>query len=413
MPVAANNQKPGQKSRPVFRLVPPWFIEYGFYASIVYGIIGPFVGLQIDRLGIVFLAGLAFLCFLGYRERALDFFKLLVFPIGLGISYILIQYMYHGLSILNVEYVKAFLPWMFTLIVVQALSFRPGFLHRYAKLALILGVFFLPFLRVQEYGEDMTRAALKGGFGILSGANGLAEWFGFCVVYFFVFGVVSQRQKIRLVSWIIATGCLFIVTLTVSRGALIASVVGIVLASREFLKRGFLPIMLLVMLVGIAYGTGVFDQAISFYTMRAVEESGRGFVWPRAFELFLTSPLTGVGASNVKIFVPGVASIMTPHNTFLFLAVAGGVVPLIFYMAYWIQAIMAAALKPRNGLADPSAFALPLVIFSLLNCLLGNLTFMNPYVIVSVATALVSHMRNPLVFPRVPYSRQKKKVDSR
>jgi O-antigen ligase len=390
--VAVRNQKLGPQNRSGIRLVTPWFIEYGFYAFLVYGAIGPFVGVQIDRLGIVFLAGLAFLCFLGYGERARDFFKLLVFPIGLGFSYIFIQYMYHDISFMNHEYVKPFIPWMFTLLVVQALSFRRGFLHRYAVLVLMIGVALLPFLRISAAGEEIARASIGGGLG---GANGLGNWFGFCAVYFFVFGVVSRRQKIRLASWMITTGCLFIVTLTVSRGALIAAVIAIVLASREFLKRGFLPVMLLVILGGIAYVMGVFDQAIISYSVRATEETGRSFVWPRAFEMFLDSPLTGVGASQVKIFMPRIAMVLTPHNTFLFLAVAGGIVPLIFYTAYWIQAILSAALKPRNGIADHTSFALPLVIFSILISLLGNLTFMKHYVIVSIAIALVSHRRTP------------------
>ena len=109
MGVAIQNQKPGQKKKSAIRLVPPWYLEYGYYGILVYALLGPVLGLAIDRLGIVLLAGLASLSLLYFRERPVDYFRFLVFPVGLGISYLIIQMMYHGLSIQQ-EYVKNFHP---------------------------------------------------------------------------------------------------------------------------------------------------------------------------------------------------------------------------------------------------------------------------------------------------------------
>lgn len=386
MSVAVQPRKPGRKNRPAVRLMTPRFIEYGFYVSLVYGIMGPLLGLQIDRLGIVFLAGLACLCFLGFRERPVEFFRTLAFPMGLGISYLIIQLMYHGLSI-SAGYVKPFIPWLFTLIVVQALSFRAGFFHRFVIFALLLGGMLLFFLDFRASGDEVIRVGLDRDLGGLSNPNAFASWFGFCTVYFFVFGIVAKRQKVRITSWIIATSCLFVVTLTVSRGALFATIIGIVLGSREFLKRGFIPLLLLCILAWIAYGVGVFDQTISYYMTRATEKTGRFLVWPRAFEAFMNSPLTGVGANAMQIFLPEKAKVVTPHNSFLFIAMASGIFPLIFYAAYWIQATWG-VIKELPGKTDTAAFLLPLVGYAFLSCLTSNMNFMESWVIVTLVASV-------------------------
>ena len=399
MEVAVKPKKFGQNKTPTIRYVTPWYVEYGFYASLAYGLMGPVVGVEIDRLGIVILALLACFCFLSIGERPVDFYKTLILPIGLGLSYLIIQTMYHGISIQQ-DYVKMFIPWILTLIVVQALSFRRGFLHRFVIFALLLGGFMLFFIDIKEYGtEGITRLALEKGAG-LSNSNALADWFGFCAVYMYMYGVVAERQEIRLVSWILATGCLLVVTLTVSRGALLAIIIAIVLGSREILKRGFLPLLILFLLVWIAYGVGLFDQALTFYTMRATEESGRLLVWPRAFESFLNAPLTGVGANNVNIFVPEAAKYVTPHNGILFLAMASGLFPLLFYLAYWVQAGWAALCAPI-GKIKTAPFYLPLVAYAFLICLASNSAFMNSWVVVTLAAAMTSYIQTQSPPPRI------------
>lgn len=403
MSVAVQPQKRSQKNRTVIRLVPPWFIEGGFYAVVLYDfVLAPILGLEIERLGIVILAGLASLCFLGMRERPGDFFETLVFPVGLGISYIIIQYMYFGESLLA-EYVKPFISWIFTLIVVQALSFRRGFLHRYAIFALILGIVVLPFLEFQAHGITLIRASLKPGMGQWSSANAMGEWFGFCTVYFYLFGVASLRQKTRLAGWVTAMGCLFVLTLTVSRTTLFATFIAIILGSREFLKRGFLPLLFFVMLAGIAYGTGIFDQAINLYIMRGTEETGRGYIWPRVMESIINSPLVGVGASDTKVFLPEANKYGTPHNTFLFIAMASGIIPLLFYIGYWIQGFLAAT-KQQIKRTNSAIFLLPMVTYAFVICLSGNLTFLGPWVVVTMAAAVTA---------RIPTRPPPPKVDQR
>ena len=62
-------------------------------------------------------------------------------------------------------------------------------------------------------------------------------------------------------SWL-QLGCLYIVGLTVSRGALLATAIGITIALRRLLRRGFIPLLVFIILSGIAYTFGVFDRMI-------------------------------------------------------------------------------------------------------------------------------------------------------
>lgn len=393
MKATVHQKKLSQQNSQNIVLCPPWYIELGFYVSLFYGIMSSVLGVHVDRLGIVFLAGLACICFLGFRDKPLIIFKALVFPISLGISFLIIQMIYHGISIQS-GYVKAFIPWLLTIIVVQALSFRTGFLHRFIVFTLLMGSVMMFFTDVQDWGkEGITRLSLEDGMGSLSNANALADWFGFCAISTYMLGVIAERQKNRIILWIISIACLFILTLTVSRGALLSCILAIVLGSREFLKRGFLPVLLLILIAWIFYVMGIFDQTFSFYSMRATEETGRSFIWPRAFQSFLNAPLTGVGSKKVYIFLPEKKKMATPHNGFLFIAMSSGIIPLIFYSAYWIQAAWSALLSPlRNVKVFP--LCLPLVAYAFLACLFSNMTFMEPWVMVAIAATLTSSIRS-------------------
>lgn len=403
MGVAIPSQGFGPRNSHADFRVPLWVIEYGFYASLFYSMLGSALGIGINKLGIVFLTGLACLSCRVYRDRAIDSprflvlpigFRRMVFPICLGISYLTIQLIYHGESS-NTNYVQQFIPWMLTLIVVQAIASRQGFLHRFAIFALLLGIVSLSFLDMRDYGKGLMRMGLDRSVG-MSNPNALAGWFGFCAVYFYVLGVGIKRQKMRMASWVIAIGCLLVVTLTVSRGALLSCLVAMVLASREFLKRGFLPLLLLLVLAWIVYVMGVFDQAISFYTMRGAEETGRGVVWPLALESFINSPLTGVGASNVYMYIPRSDKWVSPHNGVLLIAMASGIIPLMFYTAYWIQATWA-ALSPRASTQHANTIHLSLVAYAFLMSLTTNVAFMHSWVIVTVAAAVASGIPRRLV----------------
>src|SRR5262249_17520571 len=148
----------------------------------------------------------------------------------------------------------------------------------------LIGVSTLPFMTAFQNAAD--RAGLEKGIGI-GNPNDLGAWFGFCAVYFTILGIETRRQWIRALAFVLAGACIFVVGLTVSRAPLLAAAICIVFAFRRVLKRGFIPVLSLVIVAWIAYGAGVFDRATSLYQERGLEETGRFLVWPLAIERFL------------------------------------------------------------------------------------------------------------------------------
>jgi O-antigen ligase len=216
--------------------------------------------------------------------------------------------------------------------------------------------------------------------GLLSNPNGLAEWFGFCAVYFAIFGLETKRGLLRTALWLAAVGCLFIVGLTVSRGAMLATAVAIVVGFRRIFRRGFLPVLLLIILAWVTYESGLFGQSASLYAERSTEETGRFLLWPLAIERFFSSPLIpliGVGASDVATYVPLKGEDLTPHNSFIYFGLSSGVVPLAFFIAFFIRGVRRSFSNVEQ--LEDGPFRMPFLIFTFVSSLLGDLGFMTPY----------------------------------
>ena len=180
---------------------------------------------------------------------------------------------------------------------------------------------------------------------------------------------------------------MYVVGLTVSRGKLLAVAVAAVFALRHVLKRGFLPILLLLMAGGVAYSLGLFDRITGFYVARGTVETGRLVVWPLALERFLNSPLVGVGASNISTYVSSSDHAIEPHNGFLHIALASGIVPLMFFVAYWVRATVRAFRASTQQLPN-APYLVPLIIYAFLVMSIGNATFMFSWMIVTLSAAL-------------------------
>ncbi len=367
------------------RIVPHRFLEYGYYLSMFYAILGPALGLSIGALGVGSLSLLALLCLFTFGSRIRTILSNIAFPLACAVSFILVQVIGHDESIMG-PYVRPFFTWIFSLIILQSLSLREGFLHRFIGVMFLIGLMLLPFLRVFGAGEaEVQRFGLSGGVG-LSNPNIFAAWFGFCIVYFFIRGLIIGPNVYRLLLWLAALGCFFLVTLTVSRGALLAVALAIIAGGREFLKKGFVPILLMGMLGLGLIGLGVFDDAIRYYTARGAEETGRLTVWPWVIHRFSSSPFIGVGVSDVGTYLSA-AKATTPHNGFLFIALSSGILPFIFFVAYWIRAFRLGFSQKVASRTD-SLFLLPLLMYSFIETNLSNTLFMSPWAVMSIAIVM-------------------------
>jgi len=375
---------------------PHAFVEYSYYAILFYGTVGPLVGLSAGRGGGAMLLLLATYCGLALGLARKVVFQSLRLPILCAVLEILVQVLAHGESPIG-DHVRYFVTWILALIIIQSLLLRPGFAHRFSLVILMVGLTVVPFLSVRTEGFLADRAGggeVAGGF---SNPNALGNWFGFCCVYLAVFGLETKRALLRIAAWVGAVGCLYVVGLSVSRGALVAVAASLVVAFRRLLKRGFVPLLLLVSLVWVLFLFGVFDTVAESYLARAEEDTGRMEVWPLVIQRYLESPLVGVGASQMATYVPGRLAYM-PHNSFLCFAVASGSIPLLLFVRYWVHSFKR-SFKPAPW--DYGPLRVPLLIYTLLVAFAGDYVFMIPWAMLafslpSAPVALAAHVARPV-----------------
>ena len=170
---------------------------------------------------------------------------------------------------------------------------------------------------------------------------------------------------------------------------MISVAVAVTLACHRLLRRGLVPLLVLLLLVWIAFALGVFDGIVASYEARGMEESGRFLVWPLAIARWMAAPFTGVGAFDVATFVPAKNKFITPHNSFIFVGLASGIIPFVFFLMDWIQALRGALRLRATPILD-APFCLPLIAYSLLTSLVGGLTFMMPWMIVVLTAAVAA-----------------------
>jgi O-antigen ligase len=362
-------------NRPAGVLLRPW-VEYAYYSLLFYAVMGEAWGLSVPLLGAGGMAVLAMYSIWRLRN-AISIYKPIVLPLGCALSFLIIQIAIHGVSLTD-DNNRPFVNWIFALIVIQSLSTRHRFLHRFALALLAIEVCLLPYLSFHEALNAPDRAALEQGIA-LSNPNNLAAWFGFCTVYFAITGLESKRIVIRSGAWVLAVGSLSMVALTVSRGPIAAVLIAVIVALQHVLKRGFGPILALAVVASVAYESGLLEQRIAAFAERGTEESGREVLWPQAIERFIDAPLQGAGSSAVQ-FVGN--HDINPHNSFLFIAVGSGVVPLAFLLAFWISAIRAGFIAKRQGAAD-APFFIPLLVFVSIELMVIDGVFTQPWCIVT------------------------------
>lgn len=354
--------------------------EYAFYAAVFYGYMGEALGLSINMLGAGMIVGLAVLCtpILGTQILSFAF----GFPILFAVSFTFVQKMVHGESLAD-PYIKPVLIWILTVIIVSALCRRSGFIPRFAAAQFFIGLAALPFVDLNKEG----RAAVDAAVGVLRNPNGLSVFFGFIAVAFTVRSTVSHGNLARGLHVAIALFSLFMVALTVSRGTLAACGVAIVVALRKQLRRSFIPILVLVALAGGAFAAGLFDDVLSSYSERGLEDTGRYSLWPLAFGRFIESPLAGVGVSKTYIELPTRKEPVTPHNSFLFVGLSSGIIPLMLFAGYWLLGLRGALKASRKDPAYP--YLLPLWVYAFFLDQSGSQYFVEPWSTFCVCICLV------------------------
>jgi O-antigen ligase len=359
--------------------------EYLFYGQLLYAQLAVPLGISVGSVGAAMTAGIATLCLLGLRRgEAALVFRGLVSPLLCAGSFIFLQTLGYGESLMH-ELIRPFVIWVLNLVIIKCLCTRPGFLERAANALFAAGLCLLPFLKL-DYTDEF-RAGLDPTSGIsAANPNVLAAWFGFCGLVFLIRDLETRRQLKRFLCWSLSFFCVFIIGLTVSRGALAGFGVAVVVAFRKQMNRSFVPLLMVVIIAGGAFSAGVFDEAIAHYTERGAEDSGRMAVWPYALQRFLESPVMGVGVAELATAVPG-RKPTTPHNGLLFFALSSGIVPAVFFVCFWVNAFRGAIYSWSGG-KEYGNYLLPLVVFALVVDQLSNNASLESWAAITLCVCL-------------------------
>jgi O-antigen ligase len=262
---------------------------------------------------------------------------------------------------------------------------RPGFSRRYPLVLFCVAALSLPYLAYNTGAVERAHVQRDLGLGGgLASVNGLGEWFGFFAIFFAIYGLETNRFSHRLAAWGTMVGCLVVVGLTVSRGSMFGAALAIAIAFRSLLRRGFIPVLLLITVTGIVYESGLFDRAFTSYEERAMQESGREKIWPAVIDRILASPVLGVGESEVGTYISA-GQPDQPHNTFLYIALSAGMLPASLLLAFFIRAGRQSAVQAKAQ--KDEAFRLPYVVFTFVVLMLGDLGFMAPWALLTIAVA--------------------------
>ncbi len=361
--------------------VPSYLIELTYLAVLAYGSLAPALGIAIPLVGAGILGGLGILCLMHFGASSIGVFRPIKFGLGCAVFLLLIQGILHEESVRD-AWMRYAITWGLGLIIIQSLSLRKGFLHRFAFVAFFIGCASLPFLKVYVVTDTMIRVGGESGVA-LANPNYFGMWFGFCCIYFIVMGLEARNYLVRIASWSAGILSLYLMALSVSRGSLLGVVIATVIAFQKVFKRSFLPILGILTLLWMIYITGIFDDLIGFYISRGTEETGRSRLWAWGFSGFIESWWAGVGFSNA-VFPNGGYG---PHNSFIFIGLSSGVVPLIFYIVYLAQASRG-AIRSRTQDNPDSPYILPLVSFAMLSLMVADGTFMSPWHMVVFSAAI-------------------------
>ncbi|MBK9945669.1 MAG: O-antigen ligase family protein [Nitrospira sp.] len=360
---------------------PPAFLEYAWYVSLAYAMLGEVWGIVIPSVGGIILVLIAVGCLLSVGSSFVRVYEPAAWGFCTAMLIIIIQFLFHTMGRAAWSEGIALVGWLALLIIVQALSLRPYFLQRFALVALGIGVACLPYIKMTNIGGVVR----TWGAGGLSNPNVLGQWFGFCAVYCIFWGLHCRETRLRVGFWLMACGCLFIVTLTVSRAPLAAVALACIVGLRASVKNHIVPLAAFIVLMGIAYVAGVFDEGIRSYTSRGTEESGRERLWPLALERVFESPWIGSGLDNIMLKYNAAGRLVNPHNGLLHIAIGAGVFPLICFLSYLARVGRDTFCIMRRSSEGAAVVLPPLVIYTVIEIMVLDFTFMSPWTAVIFA----------------------------
>lgn len=349
-------------------------LEYLFWGYLVYSYTAVSLKINIPYLALGWLVFLAMISFLN-----VDWKKTARIPMQLTILicclFLLVQFLVHGGS-LSTIYMESFILWPIWAVVVFNLSERPGFIKRLAVVMLLIALFVRLFVTLRM--DIVARQQFESGTG-LDNSNDYAAWMGFSALVFWLWGWKSTNRLHRFVLLTCFVVASFFMVGTVSRGALLSLVAGIIIGLRDLPKKKWLGIVS-VLGISVFLIQVLSNNTITNYQARLYEESGRLSRWPIAIRSVQLQPLVGYGLDRVAHKGAGID--ITPHNGILFMGLASGIPIALLFVVIWILAISRSYKNKQPFLADIDP--LPLILFAFLEMMQANLYFMSVWALAAL-----------------------------
>ena len=175
------------------------------------------IGISISFLGLGMRVLLAIVCILRLGSNIVPICRPLFGVFFMTAWLLSIQTLIHNEPMTD-PFLRAFVPWIFGLIVAKALMTRPGFLRRAAIAMFAMGASLVPFLKINT-ALERARIELAGGLGlIVPAATRIAPWLtplaalglGTIMILAILFHLVRDEASVVWIQALLAGLALFV-----------------------------------------------------------------------------------------------------------------------------------------------------------------------------------------------------------
>lgn len=357
-------------------------LEFFFFFYLIYSNVSTPLGLYIPYVAGVMLPVIAVMSLVSINWKRSTIIPM-VLVASVAVTFLGVQMLVFETP-LSYPYMRSFFDWVISAIVILSLCEQKGFINRLATVMFLIALLLLPF--VSSVSDIVERQTVETGTS-LENANTWAAWLGFCALVFWLWGWRQKKIYKKVILWILTFAAAIFMMKTVSRGALLALLVGILFGFRGIPRKKWVLVLILLVLFIFLIDLRS-PELFSNYLSRLTEESGRLIVWPIGINAISKNPFMGYGLFKIvgRIIVP-----ITPHNGILFIWLASGILPSIIFIALWAASIIR-SLK-ANWLVASSIDPLPLIIYSFLLMNMSNVSHYMSFW--SLATIFYGFLDNP------------------
>lgn len=227
-------------------------------------------------------------------------------------------------------------------------------LFKYLLVSLIAGVSLMGLLVSIGIGLDLSIDSELGSYRLTffgSNPNGVGNLAA--VALFFVLGMLLNKEEYfnnkTYYFALTIPNLLMLLSLSGSRGALVISLIGVIVIfffQTKSLKKRILSIALGIIFLLFGFSKILESQVMqSRVALTTTEGSlgGREEIWRHALDIFYENPFFGVGTTGYyNEMVQRYGVYMDTHNLFLYFMVTGGVVALFLYLLFLRQLFLSA-----------------------------------------------------------------------